>query len=128
MSEEISWNRTAVEPQRGPHTDYPKNLAVAKRFCEKHTEQTLPKGMMAKITGSQHVPDSLLTISWKPPKEVYGGFYATPIFLHDSHREVTSKINSTFQSYVKRCADVEAKNPKEPTLFASGPHNAHQKV
>ena len=128
MSEEISWKKSENEPQRGPHPDYSKNLTMAKKFCDNHLTEKLPKGMLLKISGSPVLPDSLLTISWKPPKEVHGGFFATPIFLHDSHREVTTKIDSIFRGYVKKCAETEAKNPQEPLLFRSGPHNIHQKV
>jgi len=127
MSEEISWNKSKVEPVLGPHKDYPYNLKNAENFCCK-VEKKMQPGMRAYISGSHGLEKSLLYISWKPPKEHPAGMYATPIFLHDSTSNVNKKIEGIFNAYMKKAQQWFERNPLQPGLFDPQPSNAHQKV
>lgn len=98
----FSGNRRQNQEQStgGPHKDYESNLTNAKAFCAR-VQKSLLKGMKVYICGSHGLENSLLMITFSPPRSAKMGNYATPIFLHQSRLEVNKQIENIFNAYMK---------------------------
>lgn len=95
-------------PEKKEHTDYAWNLQTAKNFIAK-VEPKLPKGMMLRVADSDGLKQSLMWISWTPPRETHVGTWANPIFLHQCRFAFGKELETVFNSYVHRVEDFEKK-------------------
>ena len=96
----VRWSKTSSsEGSKGPHKDYDSNLSNARLFCSR-VQKSLLNGMNVKICNSEGLINSLLMISFMPPRKAKMGNYATPIFLHDAHSVVNKKIEIIFNIYL----------------------------
>lgn len=101
MEDDISWTqKPGSQSSNGSHRDYQSNLFRAKSFC-KNIEKSLVQGMRVEITGSPELPESLLVISFSPPRTAKMGNHAAPIFLHQNSSEISKQIEAIINSYMK---------------------------
>ena len=96
----------------GPHRDYTSNLFNARVFI-KRVEPSLEKGMRTYISSSQDLPDSLMIVSFTPPRTAPMGNYAAPIFLHQSSSEYSKQVEGVFNAYMKMAKDFWSQYNKQ---------------
>lgn len=100
MSEEVSWSsRSTQVKSEGPHRDYNVNLNSAKIFCKTIRKSLIP-GMKVELGSSHGLQDSLLKISFIPPKNSKLGNYSTPISLHQNQSTVNGQIEKVINTYM----------------------------
>lgn len=105
------------EPNREGHRDYEFNLDWSKKFITK-VEAGLPKGVRVAITSSHHFPNSLLMVSWTPPRHAPIGNFAAPVFMHAPHREFIDKVQKVFDHHVSMAVNYIAKHPQQEVEIA----------
>jgi hypothetical protein len=97
------------EPSGEGHRDYEFNLDWSKKFIKK-VEAGLPKGVRVAITSSHHFPNSLLMISWTPPRNAPIGNFAVPIFMHTPTKEFINKSQTALDLHVSMALNYIAKH------------------
>ena len=98
----LIWNKPEKkkESTNGPHIDYSHNLRACLTFM-RNVENYIHSAIQIKLTGPVGFENSLLTISWKAPKFVYGHIFATPIFLHMPREEFSKTMERSFNWHMK---------------------------
>lgn len=107
---EDSWDDAKVSHN---HRDYDHNLQHTYKFC-KNAKASILNGMLVTLGKCEgmggSIPDSLLTISYKPPLESHTGTIAAPIPLHQPRDEFATRVSGVFNY----CLNMAKKFGAEP--------------
>jgi hypothetical protein len=106
--DEVQWKRPAnkEKPTSGPHPDYDMNLRMAHNFINKVTP-FLKRGMKIVIAGTHGLENSVLMISWNPPRHLPSGNWANPINLHQPNKSFSKSLEIVFNDYVRKVEKFE---------------------
>ena len=107
-----TFEKPANSPMQGAHPDYKRNLENAKTFVE-NTQKSLLNGMEVQIADTHNLKQSVLRISWKPPKSHCASTFATPINLHQPTRDYNTQIEKVFNVYMGVVKDQQKKANEE---------------
>lgn len=114
---DVNWkSKSQVDLQDKSHRDYDTNLQHTYKFC-KNAKNSILNGMLVSLGkcggmgGS--IPNSLLTISYKPPIEANIGTHATSISLHQSKLEFSEQVQKIFNTYLTLAKRFDEKLPED---------------